>query len=101
MLVLFLVILATIIVGCSVPFYQYCKEKYKSNKKQRVYFFDESLFNYDTDNLRFENVTLFQERENNRSLINSRGSIRQANGVLYSTDTFEVEKAKVYEIELP
>ena len=76
MLVLFLVILATIIVGCSVPFYQYCKEKYKSNKKQRVYFFDESLFNYDTDNLRFENVT-------------------------YSTDTFEVEKAKVYEIELP
>lgn len=101
MLVLFFMILGTIIAGCSVPFYQYCKEKYKSQKKQRIYFFDESLFEHDTDNLCFENVTLFQERENNRSLINSRGSIRQANGILYSVDIFESEKAKVYEIKLP
>lgn len=101
MLVLFFMILGTIIAGCSVPFYQYCKEKCKSKKKQRIYFFDENLFEHDTDNLCFENVTLFRERENNRCLINSRGSIRQANGILYSADIFESEKVKVYEIKLP
>lgn len=44
MSVLVFMIIATILVGCSVLFYQYCQEKCKSKKKQRIYFFDEKLF---------------------------------------------------------
>ena len=57
--------------------------------------------NYDTDNLKFENAQAFYERANNRVLADSRGSIRQANGTVHDSKSFEEAKREVYSIALP
>ena len=56
---------------------------------------------YNTDNLKFENAQAFYERANNRVLADSRGSIRQANGTVHDSKSFEEAKREVYSIALP
>lgn len=94
-------ILIIVMLASIVPLFQVIRLKIKGSESQTVFYFDEELLNYDTDELKFENVKAFQNRNNNRTLIGSRGSVRQAIGNVYDAQTFEEAKAIVYSIELP
>lgn len=73
----------------------------RRTREQTEFQFDSELVDYDTDNLKFENAQIFYEKENNRVLVDSRGSIRQANGTVHDSKSFEEAKRKVYSIALP
>ena len=73
----------------------------RRTREQTEFEFDSELVNYDTDNLKFENAQAFYERANNRVLADSRGSIRQANGKVHDSKSFEEAKREVYSIALP
>lgn len=100
-IVLFLTLLSIIVSVSAVPLSQFLIRKKRAPKEQTIFTFDKSLYEYDTDNIRFENADLFQKRKNNRVLINARGNVRQPNGNVIDAKSFEQLKSEVKKIELP
>lgn len=101
MIFLFIIITIIILISSLIPLIQLFYSMKESLTEQTVFNFDKELFDHDTDNIKFENVSAFQGIKNNRALVTARGSIRQANGNVIDTELFDQLKNEVYSIELP
>lgn len=85
-----------VLLGCAVPFIQFCSRRKRIVKDIYSYTFSKGLFEREyTNDISFSTDFL------DRKLVATRGWVRGAKGDTVNNLQFEEEKKAEYEIELP